>query len=94
MKVIFNFRNKKVEIEFNHNVTTYKQVNSLKDLYFLKEIESAIKDELLGTLNGHFYMRPGIESTSVDLFQEEDFNKIKTSIRRDYIINNILNEND
>ncbi len=94
MKVIFNFRKEKVLIEFNHNITTYKQVNNLKDLYFLKEIESAIKTKFLGTLNGHFYMRPGIKSTSVDLFEEADFNKIKTSIRRDYIINNILNEND
>lgn len=94
MKIIVQHRYDKIELILNHEIETPKQINSFGELLFLKEIVHKIEIKLLGTLEGRYIVHPGIESSRVELFNIFDFNKIKTSIRRNNIINNILNEND
>ena len=80
----------KVEIEFTHNISIPKKLNSLKDLSYFKEIEKAIVDEFLHSFEGKYYVMPGNDKFIITMFRREEFDKIKTIVNRDNIITKIL----
>ena len=66
------------------------KLKSLKELVTLKDIEKEVR-EYLNVTHWRTMVMPGMSKTTVNA-SEEDFIRIKTIIKRDNIIENILND--
>lgn len=78
-------------LNFDSKVPVNKgKLKSLSELVILKDIEKEVRD-YLNLTHWRTLVMPGVSQTRVNA-SEEDFIRIKTIVRRDNIIENILKD--
>jgi len=91
MEIIIRYRFDSFVLTFDSKVPVNKgTLYSLGELVTLKDIEKEVR-EYLGVSHWRTLVMPGMTTTTVNA-DEEDFIRIKTIIKRDNIIENILND--
>ena len=90
MKLIIINRFERISLHFDSKVKINSgTLRSLSDLVTLKDIEKEVR-EYLGVENWRTRVMPGYESTTIHVGDDGEFNRIRTIVRRDNIIEKLL----
>ena len=90
MKLIIINSGNRISIDFDSKVKINSgTLHSLKELVTLKDIEKEVR-EYLGVENWRTRVMPGYESTTIHVGDDGEFNRIRTIVRRDNIIEKLL----
>lgn len=94
MKIVitsmYHTRWERIELEFESKVpVNLGTFYSFDGLVTLKDIENEVLEHF-GLTKNKVSINPGFTRTTVSLFDEKDYERIKTIMKRDNIIENIL----
>jgi hypothetical protein len=85
----------KLEFEFDSKVPMNSGVfYSLSELIILKDFENEIRENFGINKYSRSYIMPGMHTTTITCREEDEYERIRTFVKRDTIIENILKLND